>query len=108
MKRLLVILVAAAACSSPSRPPPAAPEAKPEATAPRPEQKCEDDGRTVWDATAGECRLNPNYGWGYAGCSMRKKPAPEPGKCVTGTHWESCGCECDKGGTWNETTSKCE
>jgi hypothetical protein len=107
MKHLLVILVTASACSSPPRPAPAAPEAKPAAVAAGPTPKCDDDGRTVWDATADECRLNPGYGWGHAGCSMRKTPAPAPGKCITGTHWESCGCECDKG-VWNEDIGKCE
>lgn len=109
--RILLVLALSACSSKPATttttttnttaPPPEGGSATPGATS-----TCE-EGMTMWDATAKECRLYPGGAYGKAGCSERTTEAPARKQCFTGTHWDGhCDCVCDKG-EWHAPMSHC-
>jgi hypothetical protein len=110
MRILVAALLLVAAChhSKPAEAPSNTSTDTPAATTPTATTGTCDDGLTMWDPTANECRLWPGGGYGHAGCSERTTEAPGPGKCFTGSSWDGhCDCACDSG-AWDDTAHACK
>ena len=102
---LASILVLAAACHH-DKPAPVTPPTNAGGDTGTPSTQSCEDGMTIWDATANECRLWPGGPYGHAGCSERTTEAP--GTCFTGSSWDGhCDCACDTG-AWDDTAHACK
>lgn len=112
MLRYLALSFSFVACGKSSPSPESTPTqtqtAPPSTPAPDGGPACE-DGMTIWDPTANDCRLFPGGPYGKTGCSQHLTDVPAGYRCFTGSHWDRhCDCECDNGRTWIEELRRCE